>query len=323
MHIGAILPHTLLYGGVKRFLELGNAFLDLGHKASIYTPTGEPPLWFDFKGEVKKFDVLANDNLDAVFFTETELIPIALSAKAPRKIFYFVYPKENLRIVKKHPEIEIFANSSNLVEIAKNRFGINAFPAIGGVNLKLYNPKFAHKNNNNSPFVVMAYGRLARSRKGTAYVVKACERIYRKGYNIELLLFDTPVNEKMREKNLKFRTKVPYSFVQNHPVYKNQELFHRADVFVSSERNAGWANTAAEAMASAIPVVGTDSGTKDFLFHEETGLIVNRNSRSISRAILRLLEDKDLAIRLAQNGRRTIEQFEWEVLAKKVLNHLE
>jgi hypothetical protein len=31
MHIGVILPHTLLYGGVKRYLLLGNWFVTAGH----------------------------------------------------------------------------------------------------------------------------------------------------------------------------------------------------------------------------------------------------------------------------------------------------
>lgn len=322
MHIATILPHTLLYGGVKRFLELGNIFFGLGHKVTIYTPTGQEPQWYNFNGEVKDFSSLQEDKIDALFFTETEFVDIALAANAKKCIFYYVYPKENLRIIKKHPNILVFANSTNLVETALKRYKINAIPAFGGVNLEYHNPKNNKREVVSNPFTVMAYGRIARSRKGTKYVIKACEKLFNNGHNIELLLFDTPVNDKMEDKNSKFKTFVPHSFIQNHPVQKNSELFHKANVFVSAEKNAGWANTAAEAMACEIPVIGTESGTRDFLFHEKTGLIVSRNSNSIYRAILRLKNNPEYSIELAQNGRRVIENFTWENLAQRILQQL-
>ncbi len=322
MHIAAILPHTFLYGGVKRFLELGNIFISLGHKFTIYTPTGEAPVWYDFNGDVKDFKKLQEDKIDALFFTETEFVDIALAANAKKRIFYYVYPKENLKIIKKHPSIDVFANSTNLFEIALKRYNIHAIPAFGGVNLKYHFPKSSDNGFDSNPFTVMAYGRMARSRKGTKYVVKACEKLFKDGHNIELLLFDTPVNSMMEEKNSKFKTFVPHSFIQNHPVEKNSELFHKANVFVSAEKNAGWANTAAEAMACAIPVIGTESGTKDFLFHEKTGLVVDRNSRSIAKSILTLKNNPEYSSSLAQNGRRIIKVFSWENLAQRILQHL-
>ncbi|HPI70626.1 MAG TPA: hypothetical protein PLF99_04825 [Tenuifilaceae bacterium] len=60
MVIGTILPDTKLYGGVKRFLELGNLFEKKGHSAIIYTPLGIPPSWFDYRGKVKTFESLLN-----------------------------------------------------------------------------------------------------------------------------------------------------------------------------------------------------------------------------------------------------------------------
>lgn len=73
MNLGVILPCTLLYGGVKRFLELGNIFIESGHRFTVYTPEGTGPDWFDFKGEVKTFEALPDDPLDALFFTEIQL----------------------------------------------------------------------------------------------------------------------------------------------------------------------------------------------------------------------------------------------------------
>ena len=57
MHLGVILPHTKLYGGVKRFLELGNIFIELGHTFTVYTVEGKSPSWYDFKGETKNLQL--------------------------------------------------------------------------------------------------------------------------------------------------------------------------------------------------------------------------------------------------------------------------
>jgi len=322
MRLAVILPHTKLYGGVKRFLELGNIFIDKGHQFYVFTPNGDFPDWFPFKGEVLTFESIAQIELDAIFFTEPRYIPQILQSKAKRKIFYFVRGNENLNKIKKHSEIEFFANSTNMYKLAKKKFRLEAFKAFGGINTKLYQPKPFEPRNPDEPFVIMAYGRLSEGRKGTKYVVKACERIYKRNKNIKLVLFDTPVDEKMKKAIEQFHTNVPYEFITHHPVDKNPELFRRADVFVAPERKAGWANTSVEAMASGIPVIATTSGTNDFLEHEKTGLIIRRNRFSIAKAIKRLMGSEDLRLRLAKAGRQKIEEFDWEVLASRIEKHL-
>lgn len=86
MNLGVILPHTKLYGGVKRFLELGNIFIERGHRFTVYTVDGAAPTWFDFKGETKTFDALTVDCLDALFTTEVRFLDQLTGANAKRKI---------------------------------------------------------------------------------------------------------------------------------------------------------------------------------------------------------------------------------------------
>ncbi|NHB68930.1 glycosyltransferase family 4 protein [Perlabentimonas gracilis] len=322
MRIGTILPHTKLYGGVRRFLELGNLFEKAGHTPIIYTPEGLAPTWFDYRGEVKTFESLGDETLDALFFTEPEYLQLALTAKAKRKIFYFIHPKERLTIFRKHPSIEIFANSTNLLELAQKKYKVKAFPAFGGINLSTHNPKPHFERNSSEPFVVMAYGRLARKVKGTKYVINACKRLVKKGYNIELLLFDTPVSEKMKKKNGNLKLNIPFKFIQNHPVEKNQDLYHKAHVFVSAECSAGWSNTAAEAMACGTPVIGTIAGTKNFLLDNQTGIIITQSSRKIAAAIELLIKDEPFRQALAKNGRMKIEVFDWSCLAETIINRI-
>ena len=237
MHLGVILPHTKLYGGVKRFLELGNIFIELGHTFTVYTVEGKSPSWYDFKGETKNFAALQKDDIDALFTTEVKFLEQLTTANTKRKIFYHVRMTEKLRKALKYSDIEVFACSTNIYLYDKKKYGIEAFKALGGVNVSNYQEKTDYSVEGR-PFCVMAYGRLAERVKGTKYVVKACEKLYKKGYDIKLLLFDTAISEKAQKLIDNFSTSVPFEFVQNHPFDKNSELFNRADVFVAAEGHA-------------------------------------------------------------------------------------
>lgn len=323
MRLAVILPHTKLYGGVKRFFELGNVLLARGHEFIVFTPEGHAPVWHSGNVITKNLSEAQKEVFDAVFITETQFLPQLSALNSRRKILYFVRPTDNLRILKKYPDVEVFANSTNGYEVAKSKFKIEAFKAFGGINTKTYSPKILAPKKINDPIVILTYGRLVEKRKGTRLIVKACERLFKKGYPVRLLLFDTPVSEKAEKEIQKFSTKVPFEFVINHPVDKNAELFHRGDIFVAAEKKSGYANTAVEAMACGLPVIATTSGTKDFLIHKETGIVVSRWSWRIAAAIEMLINDFDLRFKLSQAGRKKVEEFSWESLAERIITYLQ
>src|SRR5258708_36069603 len=57
--IAAILPHLGVFGGIRRYLSLGNEWVQLGHHVTLYTPAGAPPGWMPFAGEVRPWDAIA------------------------------------------------------------------------------------------------------------------------------------------------------------------------------------------------------------------------------------------------------------------------
>ena len=321
MHLGVILPHTKLYGGVKRFLELGNIFIELGHTFTVYTVEGKSPSWYDFKGETKKFAALKKDDIDALFTTEVKFLEQLTTANTKRKIFYHVRMTEKIRRALKYSDIEVFACSTNIYLYDKKKYGIEAFKALGGVNVSNYQEKTDYSVEGR-PFCIMADGRLAERVKGTKYVVKACEKLYKKGYNIKLLLFDTAISEKAQKLIDNFSTSVPFDFVQNHPFDKNSELFNRADIFVAAEGHAGWSNTVAEAMACALPVIATTAGTRDLLIDGVTGLHTWRYTFMIRRRLKTLIENERLREQLGKAARKNVENFDWHVLARSIEKYL-
>lgn len=323
MILGVLLPHTKLYGGVKRFLELGNIFVGKGHRFIVFTPDGKGPSWFDYKGETATFDSIKDMELDALWTTTVKFMPVILSSKARHKIFYHVRKSDNVSRLMKNPEVEVFACSTNVYDYDLKKYGRMAFKAIGGVTVANYRPKHDYEVRER-PFVVMAYGHIVERVKGTHYVVSACEKLYAKGYNIKLLLFDTPVDDGAAERIRKFTCKCPFEFVVSHPFNRNWELFHRADCFVSAEnpRYSGWNNTVAEAMACAVPVITTKAGTLDLIRDKVNGIRSARWRFCFARHIKKLYGNETLRRKYGTAGRRDIMEFDWSVVAEKIITYL-
>lgn len=93
------------------------------------------------------------------------------------------------------------------------------------------------------------------------------------------------------------------------------------DCVVHAEAFAGWANPAAEAMASGVPVICTPHGTAAFAEHEVSALVVEVPTvEAIAQAVTRLRGDPQLGMRLARAGRRRIERFGWTSYAAELLS---
>ena len=99
-------------------------------------------------------------------------------------------------------------------------------------------------------------------------------------------------------------------------------FYDDVDCVVSSEANAGWANLAAEAMASGVPVVCTRHGTEAFARDGETALVVAPEATAIAHAIERLRGDATLCRDLAERARETIGAFSWERYSRELLTLL-
>jgi glycosyltransferase involved in cell wall biosynthesis len=143
-------------------------------------------------------------------------------------------------------------------------------------------------------------------------VIKAVESMYRGGYDVELILFDssTPGSPDPRSG---FDPGLPFRFYIDLPQERMASMYASADVFVSAEHRAGWSNTCAEAAACGLPLVCTGSGTTDFAVNGSTSIVVGRrNSSSIGRAMRKLYDDREWAVRMGREGAKGILEFTWE-----------
>jgi len=63
MKIGVITPHLECFGGIRRFLEIGNVMVDRGHDYVVYSRRGQRCGWFKFKGRFASWDRVRADRI--------------------------------------------------------------------------------------------------------------------------------------------------------------------------------------------------------------------------------------------------------------------
>jgi phosphatidylinositol alpha-mannosyltransferase len=102
--------------------------------------------------------------------------------------------------------------------------------------------------------------------------------------------------------------------------------YHRADVYCSpSVNNESFAITLLEAMSARTPVIATSkNGSNTLGEHGVTGLVIEpRDHIALAQAMEYLLEDKDTAERLGNAAQLRAQEFDWNVVARRILDYYE
>lgn len=324
MRIAAVLPHVEIYGGVRRYIEIGNELINRGHTFVLFTPKAEKPQWLDFVGTCRPLEALELEEFDIGMCSEYSLLDRFDQLRAKAKFFYFLLEghKKEREVARRN--YRFLGNSEGICRRIERKYGVRCLRAPGGINPSSFYPCPREQEKSSAQtasgeFRILCYGRVYKKRKGIQHVIKAAEKIHRRFPRIRLIFFDSLVGEDRRDPRALIKTSVPHDFYLNLPQSKMAWLFSRADIFASAERRAGWSNTAAEAMACRLPVVCTASGTCDFAIHGETALIIPfAHSFFLRRQIKKLIMGEELRDRLSQAGYEKIQEFTWAALAKKL-----
>ncbi|MCA9214330.1 MAG: sulfotransferase domain-containing protein [Planctomycetales bacterium] len=99
-------------------------------------------------------------------------------------------------------------------------------------------------------------------------------------------------------------------------------FYDSVDIVLSVESSAGWANVAAEALASGRPLVCTSPGTMSFAHDNETAFVVeDLSADTLANRINELLSNRQLAETVVTNGRKRIAQFDWKSYSETLLEY--
>ena len=323
LRIAVLLPHFGVYGGVRRFLELGRIWIARGHHVALLTRDAgaDQRPWLPFSGPVGSVGELSSGPWDVVLSPDPELFLLA-GAEGALRVFYAVLEgAPHASRACRHADL-VLANSAGMRRYLARR-GVEAVDAAGAVNLREFrpedpDPRMARSARGESVRALI-YGRLSRPRKGSWAAARAVEAASRStGVPTELTLFDAPP-EGAAEAGLPRPLSIPVRWVLRPTQEELRALYADSDLFVSAERRAGWCNTAAEAMACGAAVVCTRSGTEDFALDGETAAVARLPwSWSLARKIAPLLRDPSARRQLAERGRGRISQFTWERTADQI-----
>ena len=74
-------------------------------------------------------------------------------------------------------------------------------------------------------------------------------------------------------------------------------------------------------MGSSRPIVSTTIGARGILCEDERDILIADDPKKFAGAVIRLLQDDELAIQLGENARHTVEViYDWRNIGKRMLD---
>lgn len=322
MRISLFLPHVGVFGGVRRYLELGNEWVARGHDVTLHHPSGEPPAWLPFSGRTRPLAEATQGESDLAIAGDAGTWPAFRAHRAARHLYYCVVEGDpGLAAAIADPRMLLMANSGPLRTAVARRARRAVLDGIGGIRTERFRPDPARRAA--SPLRVLVNGRRSRAKKGTDLVLRALGGLQGRSPAFEIVLFDSVDPATNRQDPRDGAPLLPNArFVLNPSQDELVALYQSSHIFVAAERKAGWCNTALESLASGCALVCTRSGTTDFARDGENALVTWRNPWFLRRAIGRLLDDAALRERLSAAGPASAEPWAWSRLAERILDQL-
>ena len=115
--------------------------------------------------------------------------------------------------------------------------------------------------------------------------------------------------------NIKF-----FGYVEDNKKFR---LLSKAHLLIVSSIHEGWGLTIPEAGFVGTPsIVYKSAGLKDVVKDEVSGLVVEPTPSHMADAIQRVLQDKDLLIRLRKNAKGIAQEYSWDNTAQVALKKL-
>lgn len=110
-----------------------------------------------------------------------------------------------------------------------------------------------------------------------------------------------------------------YHYYQQPDRETHNRLYNESAIFIGTSWTEGWGLTVGEAMICGCAVACTDNaGYLEMATDGETALVSPvKDVEALANNIIRLIEDDDLRCRIAEAGKRSIQQFSWEQSYKK------
>jgi len=222
---------------------------------------------------------------------------ITISKYTQNKIIQlYEIEKEKIRIVPNGVDIQKFKPRKNQSTI-KRQIGIN------------------------NRQCVLFVGRLI-PRKGLSFLVQAAKHIIKeKEHTAFVIVGDGPQKNQLISYLEKNRIRKNFIFLGDIKDEILPLIYNCAEVFVLPSVQEGQGIALLEAQAVSKPVIAFNTGgVRETILNQETGLLVEPNSKELANAIIKLLKNEEMRNKMGKKGREFVSKnFSWEKSAKKLL----
>jgi len=165
--------------------------------------------------------------------------------------------------------------------------------------------------------------------KGLEYLIEAASMIRNKFVSIKFIVIGEGT-ERLKLKELIKKYNLEDSFFLVGAATSAYKYLKAFDIFVLSSVKEGFPWAILEAMAAEVPIVATKVGAIPEILENpsnssgQTALLVEPgNANDLSKAILELLEDYSLRIRMAENAKKVVEEkFSLEKMVEEIEKYL-
>lgn len=203
-----------------------------------------------------------------------------------------------------------FAHNEKLYSISKGSVIWNGSAC--GIDLKKFNYKDKEKFNermrkryniSKNAFVFGFVGRITRD-KGVNELLTVCKDILQTTNNTYVLLVGSEEIDSTVDKNLYKWSKECNRIIYCGHTNVVEQYLSMMDCYILPSYREGFGMGVVEAEAMGVPVIVTNiPGPIDAMKENETGLIVEKKDTiSLKKAMIKLLENKDLCVKFGNNG---------------------
>ena len=226
--------------------------------------------------------------------------------------------------LKKSPELCSKLFNGAKLNVAPSMYLYEVFSKEGYINLK-YIP---------NTIEIKKYEFLLRKKvKANLLWVRSFSKIYNPLLAIEIVekLLDENIEVKLcmigpeKDGSLKecqeivAQKKLPVTFTGMLAKDEWIEKSKKYDLFINTTNFDNTPVSVMEAMALGLPVISTNVGGIPYLIkHQKTGVLVSPNqAQSFVKEIIELLNHPEKATAIAENARKQVENFDWEIVKEK------
>jgi glycosyltransferase involved in cell wall biosynthesis len=130
---------------------------------------------------------------------------------------------------------------------------------------------------------------------------------------------------RLRTEGMFKELKLDHSVTFTGGISENQknELLRQSRIGLSLSYEEGWGLSINEFLAAGLPVVAYELPIYQHVFPDQLELVPPGDKSGAAQAIIRLLKDDQLRMKLGQRGRQFIQRYDYRKVAREELNAME